>query len=70
MKATEVYINKLIKKKVAETVRLQSSPFLSPPPPQNVEENIVGVKTNPGHELHRIRNRMNSRLWDKIKNWD
>lgn len=73
MKAIEVNIKQLVnKKKVTEHFRSRPSPvsIATFAPPQDIEENIIGVKTNPGHELHRIRRRLDSKLWDKIRNWD
>ncbi len=75
MKATEVYVKKPVEKKVVEAFRFRPHPHQpnipsAIRPMANIDENIVGVKTRPGHEIHRIRNRINSHLWDKIKNWD
>lgn len=73
MKAIEVHITKPTKKKVAENFQSQPSSVSIATPfalPQDIEENIIGIKTRPGHELHRIRRRLDSKLWDKIRNWD
>lgn len=73
MKASEFNNVKSIKKvdkKVVEDINFLLQQ-LKPTPKVHteLEENICGVKTSPGHEIGRIRKK-NSHLWQKINNWD
>lgn len=73
MKASEIKSirpTKKVDKKVVEDINFLLQQ-LRPVPKvyTDLEENICGVKTSPGHEIHRIRNK-NSHLWHKINNWD